>query len=54
MYKLEYRENGTKQEIKSDNIEPLQTMLRHLFALHNDYKGSTDNFELIYFGESSD
>jgi hypothetical protein len=54
MYKLEYKTNGIIEEIKSENLEPLQTMLRHLFALHNNYKGSTDNFELIYFGEIND
>jgi hypothetical protein len=39
------------EEVTSRNIEPLQQLLRNLFTLHNNFKGSTENFELIFFGE---
>tara|TARA_Y100001963_G_scaffold137463_1_gene201176 strand:+ start:150 stop:314 length:165 start_codon:yes stop_codon:yes gene_type:complete len=51
MYKLKYRTYGILEEVTSKNIEPLQQLLRNLFALHNNYKGSTENFELVFFGE---
>ena len=51
VYKLKYKTNGTMEEITSENCEPLQQLLRNLFALHNNYKGSTDGFELVYFGK---
>jgi hypothetical protein len=51
MYKLVYREAGMEQELTSNELHPLQQMLRHLFALHNNYKGSTDKFELLFFGK---
>ena len=54
MDKLEWKSNGIREELRSENLEPLQTMLRHLFALHNNYKGSTDNFKLIYFGKENE
>ena len=50
MYKLKYRTYGILEEVTSTNIEPLQQLLRNLFALHNNYKGSTENFELVFFG----
>jgi hypothetical protein len=50
-YKLIYIESGISQEITATNQEPLQQLLRNLFALHNNYKGSTENFELLFFGE---
>ena len=52
MYRLEYVSKGLREEITSKNIEPLQQMLRNLFIQHNDYQGSTDGFELLYFGPS--
>jgi hypothetical protein len=51
MYKLIYLEHGIKYEVKSGSPEPLQMIVRHMFAIHNNYKGSTDDFELVYFGE---
>ncbi len=51
MYRLEYISNGICEKITSRNIEPLQQMLRNLFIAHNNYQGSTDGFELIFFGE---
>ena len=39
------------EEVTSENCAPLQQLLRNLFALHNNYKGSTDGFELVYFGK---
>lgn len=54
MYKLEYVSNGIREKITSRNIEPLQQMLRNLFIQHNNYQGSTDGFELIFFGEESE
>ena len=51
MYKLEYIEHGIQQKITSGNIEPLQMLLRHLFALHNNYSGSSGEFELLFFGK---
>ena len=50
-YKLEYIEQGIKQEITSAKVEPLQTLLRHLFAVHNKYSGIGGEFELLFFGE---
>ena len=50
-YKMIYIEYGETQEITATNQEPLQQLLRNLFALHNNYKGSTENFELLFFGE---
>ena len=51
MYMLKYRTCGIPEKITSTNIEPLQQLLRNLFALHNNYKGSTENFELVFFGK---
>jgi hypothetical protein len=51
MYKLKYTSYGMPEEVTSRNIEPLQQLLRNLFTLHNNFKGSTENFELIFFGE---
>ena len=51
MYKLEYIEHGMQQKITSGNVEPLQMLLRHLFALHNTYSGSSGEFELLFFGK---
>ena len=50
MYKLKYRTFGVIEEVSSNNIDPLQQLLRNLFSLHNNYKGSTDNFQLLFFG----
>ena len=54
MYKLKYRSNGILEQVTATNIEPLQQLLRNLFALHNNYKGSTEAFELLFFGEVSE
>jgi len=51
MYKLKYEADGTVQSVMSTEKEPLQVLLRHLFALHNNYKGSTENLEIIFFGK---
>ena len=51
MYKLKYRTYGILEEVTSTNIEPLQQLLRNLFILHNNYKGSTEDFEIVFFGE---
>ena len=50
MYKLKYKTNGTMEEVTSTNIDPLQQLLRNLFSLHNNYKGSTEGFQLVFFG----
>jgi mannose-6-phosphate isomerase-like protein (cupin superfamily) len=51
MYKLIYIEHGVKHEVTSSTSEPLQMIVRHMFAIHNNYKGSVEDFELVYFGE---
>lgn len=51
MYKLKYEEYGIVQNVMSAEKEPLQVLLRHLFALHNNYKGNTENLEIIFFGK---
>ena len=51
MYKLTYEEHGILHTVWSNEKEPLQILLRHLFALHNNYKGGTQNLEIIFFGE---
>ena len=53
-YKLMYEEYGTLHIVWPYKKEPLQILLRHLFALHNNYKGSTENLEIIFFGEGKD
>ena len=50
MYKLKYKTNGVTEEVTSSNIDPLQQLLRNLFSLHNNYKGTTENFQLLFFG----
>ena len=54
MYRLEYISNGIREKITSRNIEPLQQMLRNLFIVHNNYQGSTENFELVFFGATGE
>lgn len=51
MYKLKYKTHGVVEEVTSTNADPLQQLLRNLFSLHNNYKGSTENFELLFFGK---
>ena len=51
MYKLIYIEHGIEHKVTSSTTEPLQMIVRHMFAIHNNYKGSVDNFELVYFGK---
>mgnify|MGYP003143920300 FL=1 len=45
-----YVSSGKTHEVKGDK-ESLEVLLRHLFAIHNNYKGGVDNFELFHFGE---
>jgi hypothetical protein len=51
MYKVVYREHGLKYEVTSTNPEPLALIVRHMYTIHNNYKGSVENFELLFFGE---
>ena len=52
MYKLKYKTHGVVEEVSSNNLDPLQQLLRNLFSLHNNYKGSTENFQLLFFGKA--
>ena len=51
MYKVIYRENGLEYTVSSSSPEPLALIVRHMYTIHNNYKGSVDNFELLFFGE---